>query len=154
MRSPKVYTTPVAKSVPFDNSTNGFTATDTQSAIEEAKSSAIGTARYVIQCGFDGSASHGRYLEFIGNVACDQTPYVVAANIQLRELSISVAANATVTVSIIKNGSTVESISLSGSKKAIKTGLSVSFSALDEMQFKVTSGSCSKPLVLAFIQRI
>jgi len=29
--------TPVAKSVPFDNSTNGFASTDTQAAIEEVK---------------------------------------------------------------------------------------------------------------------
>lgn len=28
---------PVAAQIPFDNSTNGFTATDTQEAIEEAK---------------------------------------------------------------------------------------------------------------------
>lgn len=35
-------TSQVAASVPFDNSTNGFTATSTQAAIEEAKAAAAG----------------------------------------------------------------------------------------------------------------
>ena len=30
-----IHSTPVAKSTPFDNTSNGFTATDTQAAIEE-----------------------------------------------------------------------------------------------------------------------
>jgi len=37
--SKHISNTQVARSMPFDNSTNGFTSTDTQSAIEEAKSS-------------------------------------------------------------------------------------------------------------------
>ena len=32
---PNIKITPVAKSIPFDNSSNGFSATDIQSAIEE-----------------------------------------------------------------------------------------------------------------------
>lgn len=32
-----VYVTPVASSIPFDNSTNGFTSTDVQAAIEESQ---------------------------------------------------------------------------------------------------------------------
>lgn len=39
--------TQVAKSTPFDNSTNGFAATDTQSAIEEVKSSQTNAASLV-----------------------------------------------------------------------------------------------------------
>lgn len=37
--------TPVAESVPFDNGTNGFTADNTQAAIEEAKQNAEGFPR-------------------------------------------------------------------------------------------------------------
>lgn len=36
----KVFTTPVAKSVPFDNTSNGFTASEVQAAIEEIGASA------------------------------------------------------------------------------------------------------------------
>jgi len=35
------YKSPVAKGIPFDNSTNGFTSTEVQAAIEEAKAAAV-----------------------------------------------------------------------------------------------------------------
>jgi hypothetical protein len=37
--SGKIQATPVAVTVPFNNSTNGFTASNVQTAIEEAKAS-------------------------------------------------------------------------------------------------------------------
>ena len=37
MSSPYIHTTEVADSIPFDNSSNGFTATNVQDAIEEAE---------------------------------------------------------------------------------------------------------------------
>lgn len=40
--------TPNALDVPFNNATNGFTATDVQAAIEEAQSSAVGKLFYVL----------------------------------------------------------------------------------------------------------
>jgi len=41
----KVVISSVAKSTPFDNSTNGFVATDTQAAIEEVKTAIATTIR-------------------------------------------------------------------------------------------------------------
>jgi hypothetical protein len=38
----KIQSTPVAQSIPFDNSTNGFTSTNVQTAIEEAKTATSG----------------------------------------------------------------------------------------------------------------
>ena len=61
--------TPVARQVPFDNSTNGFTAIDVQAAIEEAKNTAEGKARYAVGFGFDGNGSGGRWLETHTNIA-------------------------------------------------------------------------------------
>jgi hypothetical protein len=40
--SGKIQTTPVATAIPFSNSANGFTATNVQTAIEEAKASSGG----------------------------------------------------------------------------------------------------------------
>jgi len=37
-----------ARGTPFDNSINGFVATETQSAIEEAKSAALGLAQWIV----------------------------------------------------------------------------------------------------------
>jgi hypothetical protein len=57
--------TPVASSVPFDNGTNGFTASDVQTAIEEAKN--------VATIGFDEnkiltSALYDVLVDMNGNV--------------------------------------------------------------------------------------
>lgn len=62
----------VARSVPFDNSTNGFTATEVQSAIEEVKSSAspgfsfgrsgVANAGTWLQCETVPSNVTGRYV--------------------------------------------------------------------------------------------
>ena len=41
----KVVISPVAKSTPFDNSTNGFVSTDTQAAIEEVRTAISTTIR-------------------------------------------------------------------------------------------------------------
>jgi len=45
----------VARSIPFDNATNGFTAEEVQSAIEEASSGAISKVRDNIILGLDHS---------------------------------------------------------------------------------------------------
>lgn len=45
MSKSNIYSTPVAKSTPFDNSINGFVSTDAQAAIEEAKQNAEGFPR-------------------------------------------------------------------------------------------------------------
>jgi hypothetical protein len=62
MRSGKVYSSSVAKSTPFDNSTNGFTSTEVQSAIEEVKN-LVTEARKVKQAFedfmFDAYAGNG-----------------------------------------------------------------------------------------------
>jgi hypothetical protein len=55
---------PVAKSVPFDNSTNGFNATEVQSAIEEVKSSASPGFSF----GRSGTVTSGTFLQ------CESVP--------------------------------------------------------------------------------
>ena len=66
---------PVATSVPFDNSTNGFTADNVQAAIEEAKTSATGR---VFQIAFVGNGTTGN--QWIANtvavIISNQTPYI------------------------------------------------------------------------------
>lgn len=59
MSSPYISTTQVASSVPFDNSTNGFSSTDVQGAIEEIKSSASPGFSF----GRSGVANSGTWLQ-------------------------------------------------------------------------------------------
>lgn len=55
--------TPVAKSVPFDNATNGFVSTDVQAAIEEIQLTAAVSASPGFTWGYRGTATPGTYLE-------------------------------------------------------------------------------------------
>lgn len=55
-------TNEVAKSVPFDNVSNGFVATDTQTAIEEAKQNSEGFPRAAIRGVYNSTISNNQWL--------------------------------------------------------------------------------------------
>ena len=63
---PKV--TQVAKAIPFDNATNGFTSREVQSAIEEVKNSIVSSASPGFSFGRSGSINPGTYLQ------CESVP--------------------------------------------------------------------------------
>jgi len=133
--------------VPFDNSTNGFAATDVQAAIEEAKATAEGKARWVVLVGFDGNASTGRWLEFLTNVSSNVSGYVLPKPAYMLELAASCESSTTVTFTFYKQVTTViETLTLTSTRKTTKN-VNVSLASLDELSAKITSGSCSKPNV-------
>jgi hypothetical protein len=141
--------------VEFDNATNGFVSDDVQTAIEEIKQFILAKGRFSITAGFDGNASIGRWLEFITNTASGPSGsgvgFVVPAACNMKELTISVVANSTITVTVYKNFTTVvATVSLSGTRKNVVT-VDVAFVSLDEISFKVTSGSSGKILVNGFM---
>jgi hypothetical protein len=154
MSSKQITITPVAKSTPFDNTTNGFTAADVQAAIEEAKTTAANASRGPTNCGFDGSAGTGRWLEFYANNPSNNNPFVIAEPAQLIAVSISAASNSTGTVTIFKNGISLQTISLSASRINRIKSLTHSFTDLDEISVQVTSGSISRPVVYMFIRTL
>lgn len=55
--------TPVAGTIPFDNSTNGFVADDTQAAIEEVFNNALKSASSGLSFGRSGNVTPGTYLQ-------------------------------------------------------------------------------------------
>lgn len=142
----------------YDNSirANGFVSKTTQEAIEEARSTAEGKMRYLNSCGFDGSATSGRYLEYNSNVDSNQTGFVIAIPSKLKELSIGAVSNATVTFTVYKWNGTAETslttISLAGTRTGRVIGLDIALVALDEIRIKCTSGSCSRPIVFQYFQ--
>jgi hypothetical protein len=129
---------------------NGFTKRNNQEAIEEARNTAQGKVRYMASCGFDGTASSGRYLEFNSNVDSNQSGLVLALPSILKELSVCIASSGTVTFVVYTWGGSTETqiatISISASRKAVVTGLSVSLASLTELRVKTTSGSGSRPI--------
>lgn len=152
MSSKQIQFTQVASSTPFDNSTNGFVASDTQGAIEEAKLLASNASRGTTTCGFDGTASSGRFLEFFSNNPSNNNPLILPENSQLIAIAISASANSTGTVTLFKNGVLATTIALSAARKNAISGLSVSFLALDEISIQVTAGSISRPTVFLNIR--
>lgn len=144
----------VAKAIPFNNLTNGFTSTEVQSAIEEAKLTAANASRGPTICGFDGGGSSGRWLEFFANNPSSNNPFIIAENNQLIAVSISSSSNSTGTVTIYKNGVSVQTISLTASRKNAINGLLINFSPLDEISAQVTSGNISRPTLFMFIRTV
>lgn len=136
----------------FNNTSNGFTASTTQTAIEEAKNSLLEKNRFCLQAGFDGGASSGRWLEFIGNVSSDAAPFIIPFSCALKEITVSCQGSTTATITIYKNGSSLTSISVSSNYKAKVSGLSLSLSSLDEISVKVSSGYMSKPFLTMFFK--
>lgn len=138
------------------NRANGFTAKNTQQAIEEARDTAQGKIRYLVNCGFDGTASSGRYLEYNSNVDSNLSGFVLPAAATLKEISICVNSNGTGTMQVLSwNGTTetlLTSISLSNARKAAVTGLTISLAALAELRVKCSSGSLSRPIVFKLLQ--
>lgn len=162
---PGPFTTPVALSTPFEPNRNpiwngsagpsGITSQNVQDAIEEVKSFAESTSRFVVSPGFDGTASSGRYLEFSSNVDSNLSGFVMPRAGLIKELSLAVVSNATTTIEIRKwNGVTetvLTSISLAAQRKNKVTGLNVVLAADDELRVRVLSGSSSRPVMFIFL---
>lgn len=138
-----------ASDIFFDNSENGFQATNLQEAVEEAKTPVI--ARTSIIFGFDGNASSGRWLELNTNAASNVSGFIVPLSGKIKDLSISCQSNSTSIATIYKNGNSVTSISLSNSRKGIVNNLNIDLLPLDELSVKISSGSCTRPIVSIFI---
>lgn len=144
--------TPVSRQVPFDNSTNGFVSSNAQEAIEEAVSLGGEASRGGFVCSFDGNATVGRWLEFSANNPSNTVPLIIAEPGRIRAISLASAANSTCTVSLFKNGLSIETLTLSNSRKNNKKNLNHGVTDLDEISVQVTSGSVSRPSFYLFIQ--
>lgn len=145
----------VSEETPFDNSTNGFTANEVQSAIEEAYQLGANASRGPTICGFDGTASSGRWLEFFANNPSNNSPFILAEDAELIALSVVTASgSSTGTVTIYKNGVSLTTISLTAQKKNAINGLTLSLLELDEISAQVTSGSISRPNLYMFIRTL
>lgn len=142
-----------ANEVSFDNSVNGFVATNVQAAIEESRASSASKSRFAVSAGFDGTASTGRWLEFNSNVDSNQSGFVVARNSTLREISVALNASGTVTFQVRKKDNTVlTSVSLSAQRTKTVTGLSIALTANLEIMIYTSSGSGARPIVWLFVE--
>lgn len=139
-----------AYGIRFDNTSNGFVSKDVQRAIEELSSDFDSNQRFLAICGFDGSASSGRYLEFVSNVDSNQSGFLLPRNATLRELSLVTATSSSVTFQIIKyttSETVLTTINTVSSRRALSTGLNIALTSNSEIRVKCSSGSGSRPIV-------
>lgn len=73
----------------FDNTSNGFTSTNVQAAIEESKTSAPGKARASVTCTFNGSISNNTWLGYNELLPGNIVPIRVPWNSTLKEITVS-----------------------------------------------------------------
>jgi hypothetical protein len=145
----------IAEETPFDNNSNGFTSVDVQAAIEEAYALGANASRGPTTCGFDGTASTGRWLEFFSNNPSNNNPFIIAEDSELIAVAIvSSSATATGNARIFVNGVNTQNITLTAQKKNRINGLNISLNELDEISVQITSGSISRPNVYLFIRTL
>lgn len=90
------FTTPVAKSVPFESEperSNGFTSKDVQEAIEEALYLAISNDRYLVLCEYNGNGNNGRLLEFYPGIDSFEAPLHFNGDTIITSIICSTTAN-------------------------------------------------------------
>lgn len=86
-----MFSTQVAKSVPFKNSTNSFAASNVQDAVEEALNVASSLARFTIVCTFNGTISNNQWLGLNEVLPGNQVPIRMPVKCKLREIAFSYA---------------------------------------------------------------
>lgn len=145
-----VVTTQVARSEPFDNSTNGFSSTNSQDAIEEARQDAVDTIRIPHILAYNGTAGSGKWLERFASISSNDGPIVLPETRVMVLATLTAQGNATGTVTIYKDPRgtpiSIGTISLSNSKSTHED-FSVELPIGTEVAAKVTSGSFSSPVV-------
>lgn len=133
---------------------SGVTADEVQTALEQIYNLAKNASRGAIGCGFDGSASSGRWLEFFANNPSNNSPFVVPEPSILRAISASSTANSTCVITVFKNGVSVATLTFTAAQVARDKTLNISLTDLDEISIQVTSGSISRPTFFMFVQTL
>jgi hypothetical protein len=75
----------VASSVPFDNSTNSFTAEDVQAAIEEARSAALGKRAFTVFVS-NGATTNKWLVSWSASDPSDQVPHILVHGIDVTDI--------------------------------------------------------------------
>lgn len=145
--------TQLAQNTPFDNATNGFTATDVQAAIEETLLDAINNDRYPIQANYNGNANIGRYLEVFPGEDSLAAPLLSPSNSKIVQITIQAVAVSTGSIEIynITTATVLYTASFSGAAKQTFNNLSIAgIAAGNELGFRVSGASINKPKIRAW----
>jgi hypothetical protein len=142
---------PVAKSIPFDNTTNSFLSKDVQSAIEEARDLIADSSKAFTFCYYNGNAGTGRFLEFFPNIGSNEAPIRVVGPLDvLTIVARTTGSNATCTVGFYNYTPVTPvllyTLTFTAVKEVVISGLPVfTVPANGTLVIRVDSGSITKP---------
>ena len=117
-----------------------------------------GEPMYIAQCGYQGQAK-SNYLQFFSNIPSSDTPFVIATESSLRELSVSIktwSTAGTFSFYIKVNGITVYTINLIYPDMLLYTsGLLISLNAGDKISVECSGGAANVqyPILSLFIKK-
>lgn len=127
---------------------SGINSVETQSAIEEAKNTAPGTAaRYTAGFAYQGGASN-HWLDNHG-LPSNTNPFIIAETSTLKAISVVVQNNkpTNATFTIYKNAISLTTITLTNQYKQYVSGLAFALVAGDELSvFAIQNGGAPNPL--------
>lgn len=125
----------------FSNSGNGFIATNVQAAIEEARDSAVGKARFAMAFVHNSTVGNNTWLGFSELVPSNTTPLIVPVACKLTELAFSFAgANVDGVLLIYKNGTSnpanvvYSNTFTNHNTYKLMTGLNITLAAGDQLR--------------------
>lgn len=137
----------VAKSVPFDNDSNGFVATDVQTAIEEIGASASPGFSF----GRSGTSNAGTYLQVDGVPSNQAGRIVPLTSAFISDIFISCQTAATFSIQIQKRVgnvfTTIFTQTITASRVFTGPVIGVSVNLGDELCCRVSSGSVNNVVV-------
>ena len=141
----------IAKSIFFDNSTNGFIAKDTQGAIEEVANRVAVSASPGFSWGRSGNSSAGTYLQN-DTVPSNITGRLVPVSSgSITTVFVACDIDATFTIVVERRvGNTftqIASVSVTASRKQTFSGLNVPVTLNDEICVKIGTGSAQNVVV-------
>jgi hypothetical protein len=145
-----------AKNNTFDNTSNGFSASDVQMAIEEAKATAAGLPRFTISLVWNGTVSNGDWVSY-DNLTPDSR-IILPVKCRLNELAYSNAnTDRSFDLGLYKNGrpgTLLDTLEVRNSQNGYFTSLNQDFNIGDYLDIKyVDKGNNASDLVLVlFIQ--
>lgn len=152
-----IYKSGVAKSTPFDNSTNGFVSTDVQAAIEELTLALATTATSTFSWGRSGTVSSGTWLqnETVPSNTAGRTIGMTSPT--LERLFISNESVNTFDIEVYQHDGTTYTLLTTVSMVAQRANYfdfapPIVCTTGKEMAVKISSGSCKNVIAVAILK--
>jgi hypothetical protein len=94
-----------------------------------------------------GTATSGRYLDANHNIPTNKSPIQFTRNLKLKSLTIALESSTTGDIEILKNNSSIYTLSLSNESEKNIENLNILFEKDTKLSAKIVSGSFKNPIL-------